>query len=188
MKIISIHKHRKTEEIVSMLIKGDRMAQKELFERYSPKMLSVCRTYTGDLQNAEDCMIRAFMKVYNNISSYSFIGSLEAWIRKIMVNECLDFMRANKKFVYLDEIEYSEQYTDDLSVPFEIDAQELLDCLPENYRLVFNLFVLEDYSHKEISELLNIDEMTSRTQLLRAKKRLRQIIAERKIINDENRA
>ncbi|MBW7869487.1 MAG: RNA polymerase sigma factor [Flavobacteriia bacterium] len=188
MKIISIHKNRKTEEMVRLLIKGDRLAQKEVFERYSPKMLSVCRTYTGDLHNAEDCMIRAFVKVFKSISSYSSIGSLEGWIRRIMVNECLDFLRANKNFVFLDEIDFVEEPEDEQQDLSGIDAGELLDSLPENYRMVFNLFVLEDYSHKEISKILNIDEMTSRTQLSRAKKRLREIIVERKQIRDENRA
>lgn len=187
MKIISIHKNRRTEEIVSLLIKGERMAQKEIFDRYSPKMLSVCRSYVSDLQNAEDCMLNAFMKVFKRIETYSSIGSFEGWVRKIMVNECLDYLRSNQKFIFLDEGNFSEEIEEESDLT-GIDAQELLDSLPENYRMVFNLFVLEDYSHREIAEMLKIDEMTSRTQLSRAKKKLREIIVERKKICDENRA
>lgn len=173
--------------MVPLLLKKDRVAQKELYERYSAKMLGVCRSYVSDLQNAEDCMIKAFMKVFKNIDAYSSIGSLEGWVRRIMVNECLDYLRANKNFVYLDEGDFPEEIEQDEDLS-DIDAQELLDRLPENYRMVFNLFVLEDYSHKEIAEMLGIDEMTSRTQLSRAKKKLREIITERKNTGNENKA
>ncbi len=187
MKIISIHKNKRTEELLSLLIKQDRSAQKELYEVYSSKMLGLCRSYISDLQNAEDCMLRAFMKVFKNIDSYSAIGSLEGWIRRIMVNECLDYLRSNKNFIYIDEENFPEELEAENDLT-GIDAQELLDRLPENYRMIFNLFVMEEYSHKEISEMLGIDEMTSRTQLSRAKKKLRSFIVEMKNIGDENRA
>lgn len=164
------------------------MAQKEIFERHSKKMLSICRSYTGDLQIAEDCMLRAFLKVFKSIESYSSVGSLEGWIRKIMVNECLDYLKTNKKFVYLDDTEWQEEPKEEYYELTGIDVQKLLDALPENYRMVFNLFVLEEYSHKEISEKLQIDEMTSRTQLSRAKKRLRELIVEQNKVRNENKA
>lgn len=170
-----------------MLCRQDRAAQKELYERYSGKMLGVCRSYVSDLQNAEDCMIKGFMKVYTHISSYNSIGSLEGWVRRIMVNECLDYLRANKNFVYLDEMNFPEETEQETELT-GIDVQELLDRLPENYRMVFNLFVLEEYSHKEIADTLGIDEMTSRAQLSRAKKKLRQIISEQKNTSNENKA
>jgi RNA polymerase sigma-70 factor (ECF subfamily) len=164
------------ETLLPQLKKQNPVAQKELFERCSRKMLSVCRSYVSDLHFAEDCMLKAFVKVFRNVENFKSEGSFDGWIRRIMVNECLDFLRVNKSLVYLDEAKVSEE-TDDFDEDLTgINAQELLDQLPENYRAVFNLFVLEDYSHKEISELLSISETASKTQLLRAKNRLREMI------------
>ena len=186
MKIISIHRNQKLEVLVPELKKQDRLAQKELFDRNSRKMLSVCRRYISDLHFAEDCMLRGFVKVFKNIESYKSEGSFEGWIRRIMVNECLDFIKLNKSLVYLDEIEIreeAEEWEEDLD---GINSQELLDRLPETYRAVFNLFVLEEHSHKEIAEMLSISEATSRTQLARAKNKLKDMILNQKNIANEN--
>ncbi len=186
LKIISIHRNQKLEVLVPQLKKQDRLAQKELFDRNSRKMLSVCRTYVSDFQYAEDCMLRGFVKVFKNIDSYKSEGSFEGWIRRIMVNECLDFIKQKKSIMYLDEMEIVEQAEDLEEDISGINAQELLDQLPEAYRTVFNLFVLEDFTHKEISELLSISEATSRTQLVRAKNKLKELILTQKNIANEN--
>lgn len=180
MRIISIHRNQKVELLLPQLKKQDRLAQKELFDRNSRKMLSVCRTYVSDLHFAEDCMLRGFVKVFKNIDSYKSEGSFEGWIRRIMVNECLDFIKQNKSMVYLDELEAKEENTDFEEDISELNVQDLLDKLPESYRAVFNLFVLEDYSHKEIAALLSISESVSKTQLLRAKNKLRELILQQK--------
>ena len=180
MKVISIHRNQKVELLIPQLKKQDRLAQKELFDRFSRKMLSVCRSYIADLHFAEDCMLKAFVKVFKNIDSYKSEGSFEGWIRRIIVNECLDFIKLNKSMVYLDEVEFSEEpedWEEDIS---GINVQDLLDRLTESYRMVFNLFVLEDHSHKEIAEMLSISEASSKTQLLRAKSKLREMILEQK--------
>jgi RNA polymerase sigma factor (sigma-70 family) len=180
LKIISIHRNQKLESLITELRKQNRLAQKELFEQNSRKMLSVCRSYVTDLHHAEDCMLKGFVKVFKNIESFKSEGSFEGWIRRIMVNECLDFIKLNKSMVYLDEIETgtdSYDFEEDLS---GIDVQELLDQLPETYRAVFNLFVLEEYSHKEIAETLSITESNSKSQLLRAKKKLKDLILQQK--------
>lgn len=185
MKVISIHRNQKVEILVPQLKKQDRLAQKELFDRFSRKFLSVCRSYITDLHHAEDCMLKGFVKVFKNIDSYKSEGSFEGWMRRIMVNECLDFIKQNKSMVYLDEIEVKEETSDfdeDLS---GINVQELLDQLSESYRTVFNLFVLEDYSHKEIAEMLSISEAASKTQLLRAKNKLKEIILNQRNISNE---
>ncbi len=174
------------EVLVPKLKKQERLAQKELFDRNSRKMLSICRSYVSDLQHAEDCMLKGFVKVFKNIDSYKSEGSFEGWIRRIMVNECLDFIKLNKRMMYLDELEIkeeSEDFEEDIS---DLNAQELLDQLPESYRTVFNLFVLEDFSHKEIAETLFISEATSRTQLVRAKNKLKELILNQKNIANEN--
>ena len=186
MKIISIHRNQKLEVLVPQLIKQDRLAQKELFDQNSRKMLGVCRRYISDLHFAEDCMIKGFVKVFKNIGSYKSEGSFEGWMRRIMVNECLDFIKQNKSMVYLDEMEMreeAEEIEEDIS---GINSQELLDQLPETYRMVFNLFVLEEHSHKEIAEMLSISEATSRTQLARAKNKLKDMILNQKNIANEN--
>lgn len=173
------------EKLIPQLKRQDRMAQKALFETCSPKMLSVCRSYINDLHYAEDCMLKAFVKIFKNIGSYQAHGSFEGWIRRIMVNECLDFLRIHKSLVFLEESKFQlvdEDFDEDLS---EIDAQSLLDQLSENYRTVFVLFVLEDYSHKEIAELLKISEMASRTQLARAKSKLKELVLQQKNVSHE---
>src|SRR5690606_6903813 len=186
LKIISIHRNQKVETLIPQLKKQNPVAQKELFDRTSRKMLNVCRNYVSDLHFAEDCMLRGFVKVFRNVEKFKSEGSFEGWIRRIMVNECLDFLRVNKSLVYLDEVKFSDESEDFEEDLTGINAQELLDQLPENYRMVFNLFVLEDYSHKEISELLSISETASKTQLLRAKNKLKEMILTQKNLLREN--
>jgi len=185
LKIISIHRNQKVELLLPQLKKQDRLAQKELFDRQSRKMLSVCRSYISDLHYAEDCMLKGFVKVFKNIDSYKSTGSFEGWIRRIMVNECLDFIRLNKSMVYLDEAEMKDEPMDFEEDLTGINVQDLLDKLSENYRTVFNLFVLEDYSHKEIAETLSISETASKTQLLRAKNKLKEIILNQRDLANE---
>lgn len=176
MKVISIHRNQKLESLITELRTQNRLAQKELFDKSSRKMLSVCRSYVTDLHHAEDCMLKAFVKIFKNINSYTGQGNFEGWMRRIMVNECLDFIKLHKSMVYVDEFEGGMESLDLEEDLTGIDAQELLDQLPESYRAVFNLFVLEDYSHKEIAETLSITEANSKSQLLRAKKKLKELI------------
>lgn len=186
MKIISIHRKQKLERLIPQLKNGETSAQKELFERFSPKMLSVCRSYVKDLHHAEDCMLKAFVKVFKNINSFESNGSFEGWIRRIMVNECLDFLKLRKDEIYIDEFFHEDQSTEDIQSDYYFDAQELLDQLPSIYRVVFNLYVLEDYSHKEIAKTLEISESASKTQLLRAKRKLKEILIQQNRKINEN--
>ncbi len=119
------------------------------------------------------------------MDSYKSEGSFEGWMRRIMVNECLDFIKLNKSMVYLDELEVKEEPADFEEDMTGIDAQELLDALPEGYRTVFNLFVIEEHSHKEISEMLSISETASKTQLFRAKNKLKEIVLSQRNISNE---
>lgn len=186
MKTIFIHRKSDVNKLLPKLKKQDRVAQKELYEFYSPKMLSVCRSYIPDVHYAEDVMIKAFFKVFKSIDSYKSEGSFEGWIRRIMVNESLTFLRLNKSLIYLEEDKFSDEPVENEEDFTGIDAQELLDLLPEGYRAVFNLFVLEECSHKEIAKMLNITETTSKTQFFRAKKKLKEIILKKKQIQNEN--
>lgn len=187
MKIISIHKNREVEALLPQLKNQDRLAQKELFDRYGRRMLGVCRTYISDRQHAEDCMLKGFLKVFSRVGSFQSVGSFEGWIRRIMVNECLDFIKLHKSMIYLEEEEFiSHEEIEEESDFGEFDAQYMVDQLPENYRTVFNLFVIEEYTHKEIAQLLNISEGASKSQLLRAKNKLRNFILEQKQKANEN--
>lgn len=186
MKTIFIHRKSDVEKLLPKLKKQDRIAQKELYDTYAPKMLNVCRNYIADVHYAEDVMIKAFFKVFKSIDSYKSEGSFEGWVRRIMVNESLTFLRLNKSLIYLEEDKFADEPLESEEDMTGIDAQELLDALPESYRAVFNLFVLEDYSHKEIAKLLNITETTSKTQYFRAKNKLKEIILKKKQIQNEN--
>lgn len=168
-------------KLLDKLKKNDSLAQKEVYEYYASKMLSVCRSYISDSDYAEDCLIKGFCKVFTKIDSYENKGNFEGWIRKIMVNECLTFLRLNKKLIYLEENSFIEESSEENHPDLTgIDAQNLLDQLPENQQLIFNLYVLEDYSHKEISQRLNISENTSKSNLFRAKEKLRKLVLQQK--------
>lgn len=186
MKTVFIHRKSSVNELLLKLRQQDRAAQKEVYEIFAPKMLSVCRNYISDIQYAEDVMIKAFFKVFKNIDSFKSQGSFEGWIRRIMVNESLTFLRLNKGLIYLEENQFPEEPDEEEESASQMDARELLDALPEGYRAVFNLYVLEEYSHREIAKMLNISETTSKTQLFRAKKKLKEIILQKKRIQNEN--
>ena len=169
--------------MVDRLKKNDALAQKELYQQSSKKMLSVCRSYIEDMHYAEDCMINGFCKVFNHIQKFENKGSFEGWIRRIMVNECLTFLRSNKTLIYVDDTRVANYDEVDDEVDNEwldFNVQDVLDQLSEPYRLVFNLHILEDYSHQEIADLLNISVSTSKTQLFRAKAKLKEIVLSQK--------
>lgn len=171
------------QHIIEQAIEGRPWAQERLYKDLSPKMLSVCRMYIKDLNYAEDAMVRGFVKMFTQLPSYAGLGSFEGWVRRIMVCECIDFLRKKKDF---------EQSVDDFSTiePMEetqsIDSaeeveyiQHCIDQLPSGYRLVFNLYAIEGYKHHEIAEMLSISESTSKSQLFKAKKMLQKLLESR---------
>ncbi|WP_313304457.1 sigma-70 family RNA polymerase sigma factor [Empedobacter sp.] len=188
MKLFVLNRKSKEEILVDRLKKNDALAQKELYEQNSKKMLSVCRSYIEDMHYAEDCMINGFCKVFNHIEKFQNKGSFEGWMRRIMVNECLTFLRANKTLIYVDDVRVSNYDEADEEVEetwLNFNVQDVLDQLSEHYRLVFNLHILEDYSHQEIAEMLNISVSTSKTQLFRAKAKLKEIVLSKKKMTNE---
>ena len=183
MNLFVLNRKSKEELLVDRLKKNDALAQKELYQQSSKKMLSVCRSYIEDMHYAEDCMINGFCKVFNHIQKFENKGSFEGWIRRIMVNECLTFLRSNKTLIYVDDTRVANYDEVDDEVENEwldFNVQDVLDQLSEPYRLVFNLHILEDYSHQEIADLLNISVSTSKTQLFRAKAKLKEIVLSQK--------
>jgi RNA polymerase sigma-70 factor (ECF subfamily) len=168
------------ETLVDECVSGNAKAQRMLFERYSAKMLGVAIRYIKDKERAEDVLQDAFIKVFKNVKKFKHDGSLEGWIRRIVVNTALDQLRKNKKRqsnVELDD-SFFELATDSFTVE-RLQAESLLNLvqqLPEGYRTVFNLFAIEGYSHKEIAEKLSISENTSKSQYSRAKSVLRDVL------------
>lgn len=177
------------------LIKGCKKnkpaAQRELYERFAPGMMAVCYRYVRDQADAEDILQDGFVKVFNKIGKFDQRGSLEGWIRRIMVNTAIDHIR--KKKYQNQQVEINEEITEEVTANALDDLEteflfEVIQQLPTGYRLVFNLYAIEGYSHKEIGEKLNITESTSRSQYTRAramlKKQIQQIYMGKNIYKD----
>ena len=176
-----------TEEVLLQgCLKNDATAQQELYQRYSPKMLSVCYRYAKNREDAEDMLQEGFIKVFSQISKFENRGSLEGWILRIIVHTCINHLKKNKKFnehvdlAYAGNIVIREDY-----IPSIIQAKQIVETirtLPIGYRTVLNLYAIEGYSHKEIGQLLDIEESTSRSQYTRAKNMLEEILVQKRII------
>ena len=169
-----------TKEFVRQLKSGERIVQKQLFEQLYSAMFRICNRYIIQQDEAEDCLMKAFMKVFQQIEKFEYKDeqSLFWWIRKIMVNESLMVVRKKHNFYIMADEEMLEIKVD-ADVWLKLDAEDLnaiIMRLPTGYRTVFSLFVIEGYEHKEIANILEITESTSKTQLAKAKAKLRQIL------------
>ena len=174
MKVINLHQEER--QLIEQAVAKNRQAQQQLYAKFSPKMLGVCRQYVSDLHHAEDVMITAFMKVFTNLNKFEHKGSFEGWIRRIMVNECIDFIRVKKNVFKHQDIEEGVTFgnvTDEDLNDFSVDdIQLLIDKLPDGCKTIFNLYAIEGYKHQEIATMLNITEGTSKSQLANARKLL----------------
>ena len=182
MKIISIYKNEK--QLIKKATVGNREAQKRIYEKHAPKMLGVCRQYIKDLQFAEDVMLGGFLKVFKKLDSFKFNGSFEGWIRRIMIRESISYVRKQQFVVYDDELyERNEAETNIISTDMDIEhLQMLIDALPEGYKMVFVLYVVEGYKHQEIADILQISLSTSKSQLYKARKMLQEKLKQQNII------
>jgi RNA polymerase sigma-70 factor (ECF subfamily) len=175
LKVINLHQEETTT--IRLAVENNRQAQQLIYSKFAPKMLSVCRQYVKDLHHAEDLMITAFMKVFAHLKNFENKGSFEGWIRRIMVNECISYIRAHQKVSFLEEENYTEDSFNNIESNFTVDAiQLLIDSLPDGYKMIFNLYAIEGYKHHEIASLLGINEGTSKSQLSHARKMLQQEI------------
>lgn len=166
------------QELIEGCKRQDREAQKELYERYAPFMLGLCRRYVKNAADAEDVMIEGFFKILTRIDQYSGDGSFEGWMRRIMVNESLMFLRKVVNQQHKVELENVQIPTGEKAMENlkEADILQLLNQLPNGYRTVFNLYVIEGYKHREIAEILDISINTSKSQLILAKKRMQELL------------
>ena len=175
------------EAIFQGCLKNDAVAQRELYQRYSPKMLSVCYRFAHNREDAEDMLQEGFIKVFSQIHTFQNKGAFEGWVRRIMVHTCINNLKKNKKFnESVDIIHATGVQVREESVPSIVQAKQVVECirlLPIGYRTVLNLYAIEGYSHKEIGELLGIEESTSRSQYTRAKAMLEEVLVKKKIID-----
>lgn len=176
----------KLDDIVKRCVKGDRKAQQELYKTFYSKMMGVCYRYTNNAEDAKDILQDGFVKVYTNLKKYSFQGSLEGWIRRIMVNTAIDHFRKTKNVFMVDDeddyiLENSKVESAD-SIYSQFGEKVIMDAiqsLSPAYQTVFNLNVIEGFQHKEIAAKLNISEGTSKSNLAKAKKNLKKILLEK---------
>jgi len=176
------------EQIIKGCIDGKRKAYSQLFRIYAPVMLGVCLRYCKNRIDAEDVMQDGFIKVFSSIGKFRSEGSFEGWIKRIMINSAIDNYQANLKHAFHEDVDEMDQLLeigenpsadDDLPEELKIPHQKLMEMiqeLPDGYRVVFNLYAIENFNHKEIASLLGITENTSKTQLLKARKALRKKI------------
>jgi RNA polymerase sigma-70 factor (ECF subfamily) len=176
LKVIQLYKNE--AQLIKKAAKNHRDAQHVLYEIHAPKMLSVCRYYIKDVQQAEEVMLNGFFKVFTQLSTFKSEGSFEGWIRRIMVRESISFLRKKKRLEFsADDMEIYEEAYNEVNSELDVEeVQQLIDKLPDGYKMVFNMYAIEGYKHSEIAEMLSIAESTSKSQLFKARKLLQQQI------------
>lgn len=161
-------------KLIEQCKKGKKKAQKELYENYSPVMFAICMRYATSTPEAEDILQEGFVKVFSNIKDYKEQGSFISWIKRIFINTAITHYHKNKKHRYhlevsdINELNASTRFDNKTFTKDELFG--IIDNLPEGYKMVFNLYAIEGYKHKEIAELLKIDINTSKSQYSRARK------------------
>lgn len=175
------------EAIISGCLQNDPISQRELYNRYSPRMLSVCYRFSQSRQDAEDMLQEGFIKVFTQIGGFENRGSFEGWIRRIVVHTCINQLKKDKKFSESVELTHADQYVyvREESISAIMQVKQVVECirlLPVGYKTVLNLYAIEGYNHKEIADMLEIGESTSRSQYTRARVMLEDMLIRKKII------
>ncbi|MBK6448553.1 sigma-70 family RNA polymerase sigma factor [Candidatus Brachybacter algidus] len=157
-------------------MQNDRQSQKQLYERYSEQMYAICFRYCRDEYKAREALQNGFIRVFNNLKSFNTDMSLGAWMRTIMINSSLDELNRNKKTENIEDNKFINQLSEPNLIDETMTAEEMMSLvneMPEGYRTVFNMFIIDDLSHLEISQILGIAEATSRSQLSKARNYLK---------------
>ena len=169
-------------QLIEGCLLGKRSAQEELFRLYAGKMMTLCRRYSTNTQEAEDNLQDGFIKVFSNLKNFSNEGSFEGWLRRIFINSCLrniEKKHFKNELVSLDSISQEKSPYPDVLTQLSVEQIiSLIQQLPEGYKTVFNLYAIEGYSHKEIAALLSIQEVTSRSQMMKARRMLQSMFVE----------
>ena len=170
------------QQIIEQCRKGNRQAQRALFDHFAPKMLFLCRRYAVDSTEAEDMLQEGFIRMFGNLDQFRHDGHFEGWVRRIFVNSAIKYYRKSRKHNVADDLDSAvslrHHAPDAVDTMSEQELMDLLDQLPQGYRMVFNLYAVEGFSHAEIGAMLQIEESTSRSQLLKARKMLQSKIYE----------
>ncbi|HET6243135.1 MAG: sigma-70 family RNA polymerase sigma factor [Bacteroidetes bacterium] len=182
-------------EIVSGCKNGDKKCQEMLYKMYYGKMMVICLRYTNDSDEAKDILQEGFIKVFNSLSKFDFIGSFEGWLRRIMVNTAIDNFRKNKSAIklfdtniQLENIDFVEEDPEENLISKKIKTADLLEAiqrLSPAYKTVFNLYAVDGYSHQQIANELNISIGTSKSNYSKAKQNLKKIL-QLKLVNNES--
>jgi RNA polymerase sigma-70 factor (ECF subfamily) len=183
-----LDQQKELKAIVEACLRGERRAQERLFQTYYGKMLAVCMRYLNDRDSAQEILQVSFLKVFDKLEFFDFTGSLEGWIRRIVTNTAIDHLRKAKKDPFLSDqdndfvtgssdpmVESEQTALLDLKAQVAIEA---IGKLSPAYRAVFNLYVIEEHTHKEIAEILGISEGTSKSNLAKAKMNLQRLLKE----------
>lgn len=161
------------EKLIDGCIKGKHKARKELFRQYRRILLGICLRYARDKSEAEDILLEGFIRIYSKIGTYSNAGSFEGWLKKVMLHTAIDYFRKNRKENFHQNIDdYNDLVSEDIDSLKQLSAKEILgliQTMPQGYRIVFNLFAIEGFSHKEIAEKLQVTESTSKSQVRKAR-------------------
>ena len=169
---------QKEANIVERCKRQDRKAQKALYEKYSPLFFAICLRYVKSQTEAEDLMVESFYKIFSKINMFKGQGSFEGWMKRIVINESLMHIRKHKNMNLHVDIEKAYDLKEESTIVSDINYKEVLLLLNElapGYRTVFNLYVIEGYKHREIAEMLGISINTSKSQLILAKKKLKDL-------------
>lgn len=188
MEQVAVKVHKKPPTISEpdwSIIEGcqrnDRLCQKKFYEFFYGKMMGICMRYTNGADEAKDILHEGFMKVFQNIANFTPTVSIEFWVKRIMINTAIDHFRRNKKILNQVDIEFAAGEADDDSFGIldELSSEEILKLvqkLSTAYRTTFNLFVVEGYNHREISEMLGVSQGTTKSNLAKARQQLREMI------------
>lgn len=174
------------KDLIDGCRRGDSHAQQRLFNLFSPRMFSICRRYLKNPMQAEDVLVIAFTRIFEKIDKFKGEGSFEGWIRRIVVNEALTALRKSRAMMLETDLDQADRQPDYSSLADQLEAEDLLkmiDELPPGYRVVFNMYAIDGFSHKEIAEQLGISENTSKSQLSRARSYLQKVLADAGWVN-----
>lgn len=162
------------ELLIKECLKNNRNAQKQLYDKYASKLMGVCVRYTNAKEDAEDVLIEGFTTIFQKLSMYKGDGSFEGWMKRIMINTAISHFRLNSKYRFHQDIEEVHQEIEHQETVIEkMETQrimKLVNSMPEGYRMIFNLYAVEGFTHREIAEQLGLSEGTSKSQFSKARK------------------
>jgi len=177
------------QSLIAECLKNNEHAQRELYEKYAGRMFAVCHRYSGNYQAAEDMLQDGFIKIFDNLKNFKSQGSFEGWMKRIVINTALETFRKRKietVSIDIEDVNFDLPDEETLQSAYSVkEIMEMMKSIPEGYREVLNLFVIDGYAHKEIAQMLNISEANSKLRLNRARTMLKKIMLDKNQIGHE---